>query len=289
MDGKVMAHSNGSGFDMESGSPVAGFVLLMAAFVIYFTPTFVAAKRKHRTGNSIFLVNLLLGWTALGWVAALVWSVSENTEQKQPAAIGSSSDRICPMCAEIIKRAAIKCKHCGADVTPDDGPDPVIQKSQSPATGSAEVNSGVALKDGNNALFVALCSGLMAIIIGAIAYHLLPVANAPSHIAAPVSFQALADDLVFLDDSAFGCVSATDFNQSLFHYNQSEFTAWADRTSGENCFHQKNLAKDIRWTVLQVRDDLMQVGLKRPTEYAKEPRIGQSTYWTLARWASPNR
>ncbi len=39
---------------MDSGSPLAGVVLLMAAFVIYFTPTFVAAKRKHRNGNSIF-------------------------------------------------------------------------------------------------------------------------------------------------------------------------------------------------------------------------------------------
>lgn len=274
---------------MDSGSPLAGFVLLMAAFVIYFTPTFVAAKRKHRNGNSIFLVNLLLGWTALGWVAALVWSVSANTEQKLPSEIGASSERICPMCAETIKRAAIKCKHCGADVLPEDNAGPINQESQSPVTGSVEVIPGAASAAGNNALFVALCSGLVAIIIGAIAYRLLPVTNVASHIAAPGTFRASADDLVILDGSAFGCVSATDFNQSLFHYNQSEFTAWADRTSGENCFRQKDLARDIRWTVLQVRDDLMQVGLKRPTEYAKEPRIGQSTYWTLARWASPGK
>jgi hypothetical protein len=26
---------------------------------------------------AIFLLNLLLGWTALGWIAALVWSFTE--------------------------------------------------------------------------------------------------------------------------------------------------------------------------------------------------------------------
>lgn len=34
-----------------------------------------------------------------------------------PLAIESNS-RLCPMCAETIKNAAIKCKHCGADVQP---------------------------------------------------------------------------------------------------------------------------------------------------------------------------
>lgn len=276
-------------FDMDSGSPVAGFVFLMAAFIIYFTPTFIAAKRKHRNGNSIFLVNLLLGWTALGWIAALVWSVSANTEQRETSEIGASSDRICPMCAETIKRAAIKCKHCGADVSAIDDAKASAEESHSSGTGPADVNSGAVSIPSSNALFVALCSALVAIIIGAIAYRLIPTTHAPSHTAVPATFSLAADDLVVLDSSAFGCVSATDFNESMFHYNRSEFTAWADRTSGENCFLQKDLAKGIRWTVLHVRDDLVQVGLKRPTEYAKEPRIGQSTYWTLARWASQGK
>ncbi|WP_237235731.1 superinfection immunity protein [Pseudomonas sp. R76] len=108
-------------YDMDSGSPWAGFVLLVAAFVIYFLPTFVASNRKHVNFTSIFLVNLLLGWTFLGWVAALVWASSANTEspaEKSSQGLVVSGDRACPYCAETIKCAAIKCKHCGADVEP---------------------------------------------------------------------------------------------------------------------------------------------------------------------------
>lgn len=104
---------------MDSGSAWAGFVLLVAGFFIYFLPTFVASSRKHANFTSIFLVNLLLGWTFLGWVAALVWASSANTEkpaEKNVQGLVVSGDRACPYCAETIKCAAIKCKHCGAEV-----------------------------------------------------------------------------------------------------------------------------------------------------------------------------
>jgi hypothetical protein len=42
--------------------------------LVYFATTWVALVRGHPNGVPIFLVNLLLGWTLLGWVAALVWS-----------------------------------------------------------------------------------------------------------------------------------------------------------------------------------------------------------------------
>ena len=46
---------------------------------IYFLPWFVALSRKqkqHPQQGSIFVLNLFLGWTFLGWVAALIWAVS---------------------------------------------------------------------------------------------------------------------------------------------------------------------------------------------------------------------
>ncbi len=60
----------------DGSSPIAGFVLMVIAFVAYFLPTFIAAKRNHPNGNGIGLLNIFLGWTGIGWLASLIWSVS---------------------------------------------------------------------------------------------------------------------------------------------------------------------------------------------------------------------
>lgn len=43
-------------------------------FLIYFLPTLVALLRHKRNTLSIFLLNLFLGWTLVGWIIALVWA-----------------------------------------------------------------------------------------------------------------------------------------------------------------------------------------------------------------------
>ena len=52
-----------------------GLALIVAVPTIYFLPALVAWARGHHATLAVFLTNLLLGWTFLGWVAALVWSV----------------------------------------------------------------------------------------------------------------------------------------------------------------------------------------------------------------------
>ena len=44
----------------------------------YFVPTLVALKKHKRNVNAIAAVNILLGWTFLGWVVALVWTLTED-------------------------------------------------------------------------------------------------------------------------------------------------------------------------------------------------------------------
>ena len=48
-------------------------LLLLAAFV-YFAPAMVAFFKYHRHAAAIFVVNLFLGWTVVGWVGALAWA-----------------------------------------------------------------------------------------------------------------------------------------------------------------------------------------------------------------------
>ena len=50
-------------------------LLILPGLLIYFTPTIVAVVRKPGNIGGIFLLNLLAGWTFLGWVVSLLWAV----------------------------------------------------------------------------------------------------------------------------------------------------------------------------------------------------------------------
>jgi len=48
--------------------------------VLYFVPTFIAIARKHHWIVRILAVNLLFGWTMIGWVVALHMSSTSRTK-----------------------------------------------------------------------------------------------------------------------------------------------------------------------------------------------------------------
>lgn len=58
-----------------------GYLFLMV--VIYFLPAIVARVNHHTNTAAIFVLNLALGWTVLGWIGALVWAVMAS--QRTPA------------------------------------------------------------------------------------------------------------------------------------------------------------------------------------------------------------
>ena len=64
--------------------PFLGFVILAIAFAMYMLPAIVAHRRKHASAGGITVLNLLLGWTMLGWVLSLVWACSATG---RPAAV----------------------------------------------------------------------------------------------------------------------------------------------------------------------------------------------------------
>jgi Superinfection immunity protein len=51
-------------------------LLVFGGIALYCLPLTIALARQHRQGGAISLLNLLLGWTLLGWVGALIWAVS---------------------------------------------------------------------------------------------------------------------------------------------------------------------------------------------------------------------
>ena len=44
----------------------------------YWLPSGVALARGHQNSWAIVALNLFLGWTVLGWILALVWSLTAH-------------------------------------------------------------------------------------------------------------------------------------------------------------------------------------------------------------------
>jgi hypothetical protein len=59
----------------QSGDVGVGLGIIFFLIACYFLPTFIAAIRGHANCLGILLLNIFLGWTLIGWVGALVWSV----------------------------------------------------------------------------------------------------------------------------------------------------------------------------------------------------------------------
>lgn len=53
-------------------------ILLSILTVGYMLPTTIAIMRNRSNTGSIFVVNFFLGWTLIGWVVSLAWSVATD-------------------------------------------------------------------------------------------------------------------------------------------------------------------------------------------------------------------
>lgn len=93
-----------------------GVVLLIVGLVLYFIPCWVAIARRHRSQLAIGILTIFLGWTVLGWIAALIWSCTSNVE---PDTAPRANVKLlpCPYCTEPIHPAAKRCKYCQSDLT----------------------------------------------------------------------------------------------------------------------------------------------------------------------------
>lgn len=59
-------------------------LLFFAGLVIfaYLLPSFVALQRKHTNTTAICVLNILVGWSFIGWVAALAWALVNSGDKK---------------------------------------------------------------------------------------------------------------------------------------------------------------------------------------------------------------
>jgi hypothetical protein len=62
-------------------SPFFGFPFGILGLAVYFLPIIIAAVRHTKSIVGIILLNVLAGWTFIGWIIALVWSLT-GTKQR---------------------------------------------------------------------------------------------------------------------------------------------------------------------------------------------------------------
>jgi hypothetical protein len=86
----------------------AGLLLFAVNLPLYFLPSILGRKRQNRV--AIFTVNLLLGWTIVGWFAALIWALGKDA-QSIPASPAVA--RFCHHCANFSMPGSRVCRSCG--------------------------------------------------------------------------------------------------------------------------------------------------------------------------------
>jgi hypothetical protein len=97
-------------------------VFFIVSLFLYFLPAYLARNRSNFT--AILMLNLLAGWTFIGWIIALVWALSPDpkgpvsaspqpvtTSSPQPAAGGKF---FCTACGKPCPAGAHFCSSCGA-------------------------------------------------------------------------------------------------------------------------------------------------------------------------------
>lgn len=94
-------------------------IVLLVSLFLYFLPSYLARNKANFT--AILILNILAGWTFIGWIIALVWALSPGRQQQvvapqptappQPAAVGTF---FCSACGKPNAAGARFCSSCGA-------------------------------------------------------------------------------------------------------------------------------------------------------------------------------
>jgi hypothetical protein len=96
-------------------------IFLLVSLFLYFLPAYLARNRSNFT--AILVLNVLAGWTFIGWIIALVWALSE--EPRGPVAAppqaatgspqaASGGSFFCSACGKPCPAGAHFCSSCGA-------------------------------------------------------------------------------------------------------------------------------------------------------------------------------
>jgi hypothetical protein len=88
---------------------------VLGALVLYLAPAIIADARGRPDAFAVTLVNVLLGWTVVGWLGAFVWARQPISDRRLLHAAMSTRRAIARMTiAEIVARARHRGRFSGA-------------------------------------------------------------------------------------------------------------------------------------------------------------------------------
>ena len=86
------------------------FIIIIGA---YFVPAIFAFKRNSKSKVPILVLNILFGWTGLGWIVCFIWTF---TSEKAPVSPGRFSAPIIRK-KTIDQQSIVLCTKCGSEVS----------------------------------------------------------------------------------------------------------------------------------------------------------------------------
>jgi amino acid transporter len=63
---------------------VIGLFVIAVCIALYFLPAIIAYKRDHHNRLAILVMDLLVGWSFIGWAIALVWACTAVKKETLP-------------------------------------------------------------------------------------------------------------------------------------------------------------------------------------------------------------
>ena len=62
----------------DNQSALIWCIIGIAVLIIHFLPSYIAYSRDHKSKGLILILNLLMGWTVIGWVILMVWATKKD-------------------------------------------------------------------------------------------------------------------------------------------------------------------------------------------------------------------
>lgn len=55
--------------------------IVLILITLYFIPSIIAIKKKHKDLSKILMINTFLGWTIVGWIISLVIVINKQKKE----------------------------------------------------------------------------------------------------------------------------------------------------------------------------------------------------------------